>query len=450
GTFKFDRSESLLSNIKRISSLLTNKGYTPETLYPEIQFENPEVIARVLNGVADTDLNERFIDIIAVRFAEPSNEIIMRYFNIAQAFQNAYMRFGRLIHGKGFSPRLIDEEKNKLNQLISIFKIVYNLTYQVSSEVNPTMDPNLYGAENRAFEDKLPGPFKETIFQSICSYTPNSGIEGLIDTLNFSFQFYGENEIPSVIILSPKREVGFHNDYWRMYTGWAEQYSTYKNIKDSKDIENGVEQVMSINTPHTLCYIAAQSRVDMNIRNIILNRLIDMDLTPSQKLRHYVTYLAFLLNNKEKECRPLYAEEIVENILKSAKTVDGYNCIESEFLQFEAKHELSRGNFDDAEKLFKLALDHPDRISIGSIRGEIARDLFALRAATQPKGYSLSNQLSLYRDMKMFGGFEFHMTVAWYWLADPLIKKENGPFPSINLLEKQLINEYYSDLFVPY
>lgn len=168
GTFIYRDTESLNENFERAINLLNKKGYTGQTLYPEIQMDNIEVLDQILSGVCNENLKKRFLDLIVIRFAKPNNKTIIRYFSMAQAFQNAYGRFGKIIHGHEFNPLSSDQKENKLNQLIAIYKHVYNLTYSTSLDVNPDCCLSLFGKENRIFSDRVPELFRYTIYQGIC------------------------------------------------------------------------------------------------------------------------------------------------------------------------------------------------------------------------------------------------------------------------------------------
>jgi len=231
---------------------------------------------------------------------------------------------------------------------------------------------------------------------------------------------------------------------------YGDNLSQLASIDKQKSNKKKIAQIKVEKNPISLILVGSNLNNSLQIRRAVFHRLATLKLTPKQKIDHYIAELAFLLNNETKFNRPDNAESIVEKILNAAKSNHYYDNVKSDFLQFEAKHELSKNNVILAENLFKKALELPFNMSIGSNRGEIARDLFALRAANQKPGYSLKNQESLFRDMKYFGGIKLPSFTALYWAEDINPSNLDGIFPTIEENEEWLINDYYPYIYELY
>jgi hypothetical protein len=451
GTFKHNENESLNENFERAVKLVKAKGYTSKTLYPELQLENEEVVDQILQCVCSDDLKRRFLGLIATRFSEPSNQTIIRFFSMAQAFQNAYVRFGRIIEGKGFDATNNDPNINRLVQLIAIFKFIYNSTYKVSLDVNPDGRKELFNSEERAFDKEIPDEYRVTLFQAVCGKGRNDGVSNAINDLNSLISELEPSTILDVLDFAENSTSKFQIslDYKSETQKYSKNISSFKVYRNKYSINESIEKIMEEESISLLISIGCEGYFNQSVRQAAFYRLDEMALSPKRRLEQYIAQLAVILNNELKLDRPQNSESLVTGILKKAKSIDGYHAVESDFIHFEAKHELSKGNVCAAEQLFKKALDLPDKMSVGSNRGEIARDLFALRAFNKTNGYSLNNQETLYRDMKYFGGFDIPSSLGLYWVGDDLTASVNSIFPPIQDLESDLI-DYYPEMFELY
>lgn len=474
GTFIYRDDESLDENYHRAIQLLKKKGFTGKTLFLEIQMESADQLDQILSGNSSEYHKEVFLKLIETRFAQPSNQTLIRYFSMAQAFQNAYVRFGKIIHGSEFDPLSTDQKKNKMNQLIAIYKHVYNLTYSTSLEINPDGYYPLFNKENSVFSERVPELFRYTLYQSICfGVNGKDGVSEAIVHINGLVFSLVSQEIPNILTYSTdvhsesyKDESDLYqlgvvmgldlaDDYKKLVVKYGDNLSQLVSIDKQKSNKKKIAQIKVEKNPISLISVGANLNNSLQVKRAIFHRLATLKLTPKQRIEHYIAELAFLLNNETKFNRPDNAESIVEKILNEAKLNHYYDNVKSDFLQFEAKHELSKGNIKVAEKLFKQALALPDKMSVASNRGEIARDLFALRAANQDtiKGYATNNQESLYRDMKYFGGFDMPDQMeplkALYWIEDTSLFNLNKIYPSIDTLERELM-PYYTEMFELY
>jgi len=455
GTFKYKENETLDDTFTRAVKLVKEKGHTGKTLYPEIQIESEYVIDQVLKGVCSNDLKIHFINAIIIRFAEPDNKTIIRFFSIAQAFQNAYVRFGRLIDGKAFNATSRDPKQNRLVQLITVFKYVYNLTYQVSCDVNPETRWALFSSEDKVFDEEVPDEFEITLLQVLCGKGQYDGFERVVNNLNSLMRVLDPNTILDVLGFEGSSTKEFHLSL--AYISATQEYllntSSFNDYIKTYSINEFISKIKEEELPEVLIKIVCSRSVNQSVRQAGFHRLDELTLSPTKRLDHYIAQLAVLLNNETKRDRPSYSESIVDGILEKAKGIDGYENIVSDFIQFEAKHELSKGNIDKADNLFKKALELPGKMTTGSNRGEIARDLFAVRAFNKKTGYSLKNQDTLYRDMKFFGGVDaekyMEPLLGLYWVDG------NSSFPLDNIflpveeLERDLI-DYYPEIFELY
>lgn len=451
GTVEHDKNKSLEESFIHAINILKEKGYTGKTLYPEIQLENEKVVGEILAGDCSEDLKKRFLNLIYIRFSRPSNQKIIFLFSIAQACQNAYVRFGRLIEGKTFNSTNSNPNENKLIQIISIFKCIYNLSYDTTSSANsPKIDDT---SQDQVFYDRIPEQYRLTIFQALCSGVATDGFTEAIGNINNIIRSLDSEHIPDILSYKSISEFGISPQYLLLYKQNSLVREGLKKYECEASLNKKIEYVQKENHPIILTSIGTNASFPQCVRQAAFYRLDELDLTPKRRLEGYIGQLAVLLNNKTKFDRPHYVESIVSNILKNAKELPKYESVKSDFIQFEAKHELSKGNVELAGKLFKNALELPNQMSVASNRGEIARDLFALRAANKKSGYSLNNQESLYRDMKYFGGFDLDDPIsplaALYWTEKDSLFNPSKFYPTLEVAE-ELVAEYYPELYQSY
>jgi len=472
GAYEFIESQSLDENFDRAIELLKNKGFTGESLYQEIQMESIEVVSKVLDGNCSDDLKKRFLELIIVRFRKPSNQTILNYMIFAHAFQNAYVRFGRMLHGNSFNPLSIDSSENKLNQLIVIYKFVYNLAYKISRDVNPGGNRVLFEKENIIFHKKVPEQFRYSIFQILCfNLHGKDGTHAAIEHVNDLILSLKCQEIPDVIrfnFISPSKCKDLNSDLAEhggaINTGYApgytevlfrlyEKLSIISEFDNKKSTNKKITMIKGVDNAEALIAFSCNQGNSLSVRRAAFHRLDELNLSDKNRVEQYTGQLAFLLNNETKFNRDKYAENVVSRILSDVKGNSYYEGVKSDFIQFEAKHQLSKGNVTEADRLLKEALSMPDKMSVGSNRGEIARDLFALRAANKMPGYNLVNQETLYRDMKYFGGFHLDDGIsplmALYWEEPASHLNPNKFFPPIDVTEKW-VADYYPEIYQLY
>ena len=95
---------------------------------------------------------------------------------------------------------------------------------------------------------------------------------------------------------------------------------------------------------------------------------------------------------------------VKEKLDAAEEDTEAWEHWKAPFLRFKAKHVLFENRLDDAEKLFKSALAACSERAFGGLRGEIARDGFAVsitRSALNRK-----NHEPYYRNMIHFMEFE--------------------------------------------
>lgn len=119
-----------------------------------------------------------------------------------------------------------------------------------------------------------------------------------------------------------------------------------------------------------------------NARENAIKRMRELAKTPGQFIGAILIELHMLLNAGLKE-RPADVENRVKTLLAEADASPGKTEWEAALLQYQAKHHLAQNDVKSATRLLKEALEASTERNCGSMRGEIARDCFAISLANR-------------------------------------------------------------------
>jgi len=148
--------------------------------------------------------------------------------------------------------------------------------------------------------------------------------------------------------------------------------------------------------------VAQSSELPSHIRQMACARATELARTPSETIGAIVLQLHSLFHGKLAN-RPKDMRQQVERLLALADANPPFGEWEVVMLQYKAKHHLATNDFEAARKLFDASLDACHERNYGPIRGEIARDAFALVVERPPVGFSLGNYEGYMRNMLAFG-----------------------------------------------
>lgn len=148
--------------------------------------------------------------------------------------------------------------------------------------------------------------------------------------------------------------------------------------------------------------VAQSSVLPLHTREIACARARELARTPSETLGAIILQLHALFQRGRAD-RPKNMRHQVEQLLALAEDNPAFAEWEAVVLQYKAKHYLAANEFEAARKLFDDALDACNVRNYGPIRGEIARDAFAVVVERPPVGFSLRNYEGYMRNMLAFG-----------------------------------------------
>ncbi len=128
----------------------------------------------------------------------------------------------------------------------------------------------------------------------------------------------------------------------------------------------------------------------------------------------------------------------VQALIEEAESNEAYGLWRAAILQYKAKHLLAQNDFAGAVKLFREALDAAKERNFGTLRGEIARDCFAMEVANRK--LIANNHEKYYREI-LAGDFE-------KLVGDVLEYK--GQIPSIEQVARSVFDHFWGALYRTY
>lgn len=444
GAFLLDENLALEEQFKAALALVQNKGLNAQTLQNQIPME----VARlnpVLNGNAPETEKQKFVRLIALRYAIPSMATIRQRLRVARMAQEGYKSLMKALCGKEIDATCTDPAKNKLLQLLVLFQNVYNLTIAASENADSVEDQDAW------FEAQF-APWDSA--DLLLSIMPSHRETSYLDLGKRLTRKFMALELGSPLEdLVPLDEGNAKEVIQRRLLGLKQEYE--EDIR----LMTLVEKVRQSSPWRALeaepsYWVVSQFVHTKNLaptaRALGVKRLREMATTPGQTVGAIVLELGFLLNGEPRQ-RPKDIQQRVQSLLDEAKASAGYDEWKAPLLRLRAKHWLMQNEFETACKDFKSALAACSERGFGGVRGEIARDGLATDIVVN--GFIPQNQEVYYRDMLRYDMFPDGMasiqdTAVWcdefFWndLYHPYPGFERRKRPAKEALEAALVETF--------
>lgn len=403
-------------------AFVARRHLTAEDLGLQIAMAEDRIEA-VLAGVGAPDETARFNHLMRERYAQPSLRTIRNRLLLARAVQYAHRELVGLLT-PGVDPGDADSHRNKLLQLFEVFKRVYNLSVQaadVSSDAS---------RQDAWFEEQLALWERDEWFLSILPSKRHVAAQALPVLLTERF-----------LSLQPDQPL---EDWWIMDTDqqkaileswssrWVAELNDFEATKAALSMlhSQAPDAVLTTLASHVVARNVALNHPGAEVRLAAARRMAELADTDDQRLNAALIHMDIYLNG-QLQPEPENAQALVEDLQRQAEASPRRCRRKPQLLNARAKHCLRSNDFAQARTLFKQALDACNGDSCGDLRGLIARDLFALEAATRPNGYYVAN-------------FERHVRIM---AAFDIINGLDGPIEDV---ERQLVAYFRDDLYRPY
>lgn len=402
------------------------KGLTVDRLRLEIPITQHACLEVILDGNVDEDIQMTFVKCLAERYAAPSNHTIRQRLLLARMVQDGYVRMLKFLC-PSVDRQCADPQKNKLLQLFNIYKLIYNLTVEAWRHCREQG----VDAENSWFEAHLPEWDKFGLFLSILPSrrdTANQEVAHLLTRRFYEMQpgeeledhiGYDKQSIVSIL----QRNID------RFEAGVSEQSSKLSLIERMKR-SSPWRALQGEDRYWVISQLASHNDLGSRAKMAAIQRLRELAITAVEKIQGIRIELSGYLDGDRKSWSKDTRAK-VQALLDEAESSEGYDLWRADLLQFKAKHLLACNDFVGAGKLFKEALEAAQERNYGSLRGEVARDCFAVELANQK--LIVNNHEKYFREM-LAGG----------------ILGDNEQIPPIEEVARSVFGYFWDSLYKTY
>lgn len=411
GVFQIDDALETEEKYRKALAFVRQKKMSAEALWAEIPM-TPERLRPVLSETASDDEKHEFVRLLALRYAQPSMRMIRQRLLVARLTQDGYQRLVKFLCPK-VDVTCTDPNKNKVLQLIGLFETIYNMTIESWQRTTNEAD------EDACFESLLPDLGKTDLFLSILPSARDTAYQEQAGCLTRRFCRMAKDSPLEDLIPMRKEDAG---EITRCRVEQLKQ-----EFDEDVCLEKLLERIRcsspwrALQAEHgywVVCQVPGREDLPLKVRQMAVNRMRELATSPGQVVSAILLELGFLLNCDPK-VRPKDAMQKVEHLLDEALASPGAVEWKAPLLRFRAKHRLAQNDFTGACADFRLALDACSERSFGGLRGEVARDGFAVEVAEN--GFSPKvgkNQKEYHRNMLAYGMFpdgpvSLEDTAAW-------------------------------------
>ncbi|MCC5853719.1 MAG: ankyrin repeat domain-containing protein [Alkalimonas sp.] len=426
GAFNFNDTQTPAQQFDTALAFVKGKNLSAELLRMEIPMAQPGVLEAILVGSASEEEQASFVKCIAQRYTSPSMKTIRQRFLLARTVQDGYCRLLKFLC-PGIDRQCVDEQQNKVLQLFSIYKFVYNTTIAAWRNCGDQGE----AAENRWFEEQLPEWDKFGIFLSILPSHHTTANQQLAQLLTRRFYAMKPGEdLEDHIGMNPELVAKIIQRNVERDESFFSEMERSEQLLSRMQVASPWRALQHEQSYWVISQVAVHPRLSTHARNLAANRLRELAASPAETVQAILFELGSYLNGERKQ-RPKDTAEKVAVLLAEAEESQGYELWKAPILQYKAKHLLACNKFEDAGKYFREALDAVNDRNYGRMRGEIARDAFALAVANQKLIHN--NHEKFYREM-LAGG----------------MMSECEQFPSIEDTARWVSEYFWGALYKPY
>lgn len=419
----------LLERLQRAIDFVNSKNLDADLLRDEIPMTEPGRLEAILAHRASDDDSQRFTELVEERWSVPSTATVRSRLLVARMFQDGYRRLGSFLLGTSFDESCADPQRNKLLQLIALFQTAFNQTIRAFRE---TADPR----EQDALFDSYLAPWdKEGVFLAIAPSRHSVGALELSELLTRSFaklspdsplqDLVGDDEASAKAIAT--------RECLRL-AARDEQRAAIRSCVDSLTSGSPFRKLRQQTNYLVMSQVAQSFALPPKIREMACVRASELAETHSERVGAIVLQLHSLFHRPRSD-RPKDMQKRVEQLLALADASPAFGEWEAVLLQYKAKHHLAINEFELARKLFDAALAACHERNYGPIRGEIARDAFAVVVERPPVGFSLGNYEGYLRNMLSFGA---------------LFPDDEGNLPTLEDTACEVSEYFWECLYAPY
>ena len=399
GVFSLNKNRLPADQFTDALDFVAHKNLTPERLRQEIPMTQAGRLEMILNGAANEDEKADFVGCLAERYAAPSPHTIRQRLLFARMVQDGYTRLLKLIC-PGVDRLCADATQNKLLQLFAIYKFVYNLTIGAWRNCREQGE----AAENAWFEKHLPPADKQGLYLSILPSRRNTAYLELAHLLSrHFFNCQDMAELEDHVGIDAASAMPIIQRIVQRTSSIADELNSELRLVSRLKHSSSWRALQSEHRYWVVSQVANHTDLGPRAKQAAILRLRELADTPAQTVQTLLLELDGYLNTQGKS-QPKGTRERVQALLDEADACEGRQLWTAPLLQYKAKHLLACNDLENAEKLFRQALEAARERNYGRLRGEIARDCLAMAVANQR--LIPENHEKYYREMLMGGAIQ--------------------------------------------
>jgi len=401
GAFVVDPATAAADLFQAALAFVQRKALDAPTLARQIAFPDVVRLAAVLAGQGDEAEQARFVHALRVRYAAPTPRAIRQRLLVARAVQSGYDSLVKFLC-PDVAADCTDPARNKVLQLVELFKRVFNLTVTAHNQAAGAGQAE----EDRRFEAAMTRYERDDLLLAIAPSKAQAAPRLLPVQWATRFERMSvDDALEDLAPTDPGQVDAFvqrvmvrkvrEDDDDRRVAAVLERARTSSPWRAMQDQSFDVLR----------CIIHVQGAPE-RVRQLACERLVEVAATTDERAEAALQMAINLLSRDVRQ-RPADAERQVDELLAQARTALDGGRHEALLWNAEAKQLLFKGRLKDAKARYRDALEACSSWGCGRLRGEIARDLLALEVADAqlPPGENTAVD-KYYRNMVAFGMFE--------------------------------------------
>lgn len=429
GALRLSPELPLRERLRECIDFVTEKGLDAGALRDEIPMTEPGSLEAILKYEASNDVARRFTELVEERWSAPSMAIVRSRLLVARMVQDGYRRLVKFLLGESFDELSADTAQNKVLQLLALFKIGYNLTIQVSKESRDADEQDAW------FDSQLSPWDKEGIFLAIAPSRHATGAVELAESLTRAFaELQPDSPLEELVALDEASGLLIAQRQCQRLVARDEEATSIRMCTASLKRGAPFRKLQQQTNYWIVNQVAQSADLPWHITEMAGARVRALARTPSEELGAIMLQLHSLFH-RDRAGRPTDMRQQVEQLLALAGANPAISEWDAVLLQYKAKHHLASNEFEMARKLFDAALEACHIRNYGPVRGEIARDAFAVVIERPPVGFSLGNYEGYMRNMLAFGA---------------LFPDDSGNLPTLEDTACVVSEYFWECLYAPY
>lgn len=397
GAFVLERSLPEEAQFQAALDFVCRKGLDAERLRQEIPMTEARLEPVLANSASD-DEKRKFVTLLAERYAEPEMAVVRRRLQVARLMQDGYKRLLEFLC-PGVEPNCTDPARNKLLQLTNLFGTIYNLTVQAWQHGETLEEQDAW------FENQLAPWDKADLLLSIVVRSLNGGPrhERLAERLTRIFMtLTSDSPLPDLVPLSENDAEAIVQRRLQLLLQLEEEDARLKRLAERVRTASPWRALQEEASYGVILQFVQRQDIPLRIRDMALARLRELASTDGRQVAVTMQEAHFLLDAQVQE-RPKDIQARVQSLLDEVEHSPKYEEWKAPLHRLRAKHRLFQNNVAGAKADFDAALKACGERAFGPVRGEIAREAFAVTIGDA--GLNLQNDQRYHRQMLAYCEF---------------------------------------------